>query len=156
VVCFFLRHSLHVPKKPLEIDGIGFLWATCSSCHPANCIKALEETQSTGLASSFLHPPPDSWCIHYCCSTPVRDRQTDTRLMTSFPGQPQYAGTKNVKPIWILMKQEIMGWQWHQLDHMQIICTLLQTDNHAGTSSLNFLQAGCSSWCRTNSDKALN
>jgi len=36
------------------------------------------------------------------------------------------------------MKQEIMGWQWHQLDHMQIICTLLQTDNHAGTSSLNF------------------
>ena len=22
-------------------------------------------------------------------------------------------------------------WKWHQLDHMQIICTLLQTDNHA-------------------------
>jgi len=21
------------------------------------------------------------------------------------------------------------GWQWHQLDHMQTICTLLQTDN---------------------------
>jgi len=29
------------------------------------------------------------------------------------------------------MKQEMMGWQWHQLDHMQIICTLLQTHNHA-------------------------
>jgi len=26
----------------------------------------------------------------------------------------------------------------HQLDHMQIICTSLQTDNHANTSSLNF------------------
>jgi len=26
------------------------------------------------------------------------------------------------------MKQEMMGWQWHQLDHMQIICTSLQTD----------------------------
>jgi len=26
------------------------------------------------------------------------------------------------------MKKEIMGWQWHQLDHMQIICTLQQTD----------------------------
>jgi len=36
------------------------------------------------------------------------------------------------------MKQEMMGWQWHQLDHMQIICTLLQTDNHASTSSLSF------------------
>jgi len=31
-----------------------------------------------------------------------------------------------------------MGWQWHQLDHMQIICTLLQTDNHASTSQLSF------------------
>jgi len=26
----------------------------------------------------------------------------------------------------------MMGWQWHQLDDMQIICTLLQTDNSAG------------------------
>jgi len=30
------------------------------------------------------------------------------------------------------------GWQWHQLDHMQTICTSLQTDNHASTSSLKF------------------
>ena len=26
-----------------------------------------------------------------------------------------------------------MGWQWHQLDHMQIIWTSLQKDNHAST-----------------------
>jgi len=56
------------------------------------------------------------------------------------------------KPFWILLKQEIMGWQWHQLDHMQMICTALQTDNHP---SLNFSRAGCSSWCPTNSVKAL-
>ena len=43
-------------------------------------------------------------------------------------------------------KQEMMGWQWHQLDYMQIICTLPRTDNHASTSSVNFLQARCSSW----------
>ena len=24
----------------------------------------------------------------------------------------------------------VWGWQWHQLDHMQTICTSLQTDNH--------------------------
>jgi len=36
------------------------------------------------------------------------------------------------------MQQEMMGWQWHQLDHMQIICTLLRTDNHASTSPLIF------------------
>jgi len=28
--------------------------------------------------------------------------------------------------------------QWHQLDHMQTICTSLQTDNHTNTPSLNF------------------
>ena len=39
---------------------------------------------------------------------------------------------------WILLKQEMMGWQWHQLDHMQIICTSLQRDNHASTSPLSF------------------
>jgi len=38
---------------------------------------------------------------------------------------------------------------------MQIICTSLQTDNRASTSSLNFLQAGCSSWHPTSSVKAL-
>jgi len=27
------------------------------------------------------------------------------------------------------MNEEMMGWHWHQLDHMQIICNLLQTDN---------------------------
>ena len=32
----------------------------------------------------------------------------------------------------------MMRWQWHQLDHMQIICTSLQTDNHASTSTLSF------------------
>ena len=31
-------------------------------------------------------------------------------------------------------------WQWHQLGHMQV-CILLQTDNHASTPPLCFLQA---------------
>jgi len=51
--------------------------------------------------------------------------------------------------------QEMMGWQWYQLDHMQIISTPLQTDNHASTLPLNFLQAGCSSCRPTNSVKGL-
>jgi len=45
-------------------------------------------------------------------------------------------------------------WQWHQLGHMQV-CTLLQTDNHASTPPLSFLQAGCPSCHPTNSVKAL-
>ena len=47
-----------------------------------------------------------------------------------------------------------MGWQWRQLNHMPIICTSLQTDNHASTSPLSFLHARCPSCCPTNSIKA--
>jgi len=53
------------------------------------------------------------------------------------------------------MKQEMMEWQWHQLDHMQITCTSLQTYNHVSISSLNLLQAKRSSGHTTNSAKAL-
>jgi len=35
------------------------------------------------------------------------------------------------------------------------VCTLFQTDNHASTSPLSFLQAGCLSCRPTNSVKAL-
>ena len=45
-------------------------------------------------------------------------------------------------------------WQWHQLGHMQV-CTSLQTDNHASTLPLKFLQAGRPSCHPTNSVKAL-
>ena len=42
---------------------------------------------------------------------------------------------KKCKPFWILLEQEMMGWQWHQLDHMQVICTSLQTDNHSACTA---------------------
>jgi len=45
-------------------------------------------------------------------------------------------------------------WQWHQLGRMEV-CTFLQTDNHASTPPLSFLQAGCPSCRPTNSIKAL-
>ena len=45
-------------------------------------------------------------------------------------------------------------WHWHQLGHMQV-CTSLQTDNHASTPPLVFLQAGCPSGRPTNSVKVL-
>jgi len=45
-------------------------------------------------------------------------------------------------------------WQWHQLGLMQV-CTSLQTDNHASTPPLSFLQAGCPSCRPTSSVKTL-
>ena len=45
-------------------------------------------------------------------------------------------------------------WQWHHLGCVQV-CTSLQTDNHASTPPLSFLQSGCPSCHPTNSVKAL-
>jgi len=76
-----------------------------------------------------------------------------THLTALCLGLPGWAGTRNEKPIWILLKLE-SEWQWHQLGHMQV-CTLLQTDNHASTPPFSFLQAGCPSCHPINSLKAL-
>jgi len=35
----------------------------------------------------------------------------------------------------------MMGWQWRQLDHMQIICSSLQADNYASTSPFELICA---------------
>jgi len=45
-------------------------------------------------------------------------------------------------------------WQWHQLGRKQV-CNTIQTDNHASTPPLCFLQAGCPSCRPANSVKAL-
>ena len=45
-------------------------------------------------------------------------------------------------------------WQWYQLGRLQI-CTSLQTDNHASTPPLSFLQAGYPSSRPTSSIKVL-
>ena len=98
------------------------------------------------------------WCSHWYLELSMQTFQTrhsfllithtHTHLTALFPGLPRWAGTRKVKPIWILLKQ------WHQLGHMQV-CTSLQTDNHASTPPLSFLQAGCPSCRPTNSVKAL-
>ena len=78
---------------------------------------------------------------------------THTRLMALFPGLPRWAGTRKVNHLDFTEARDSES-QWHQLHHMQV-CTSLQTDNHASTSPLSFLQAGCPSCRPTNSIKAL-
>ena len=81
-------------------------------------------------------------------------RTTTTPFNGPFPGQPRWAGTRKVNPIWNFTEARDSEWQWHALGHMQV-CTSLQTDNHASTPPLSFLQAGCTSCRPTNSVKAL-
>ena len=103
---------------------------------------------------------------------------THTRLKAPFPGLPRWASTRKAKPIWISLKEETVSgsainwatciWAvgyWHgYLSGAR--CRLAYGINwtiwkqsapcsrQTTTSSLKFLQAGCSSWCPTNSVKA--
>ena len=52
------------------------------------------------------------------------DTYTHTQLFNGlFPSTTWVGRYQKDKPFWILLKQEMMGWQWHQLNHVQIICT---------------------------------
>jgi len=44
----------------------------------------------------------------YCCQQ-QGTKHTDTRLTALCPGQPGWAGTRKVKPIWILLKQQTVS-----------------------------------------------
>ena len=63
-----------------------------------------------------------------------------------YPGEPVQKGKTNLDST----EARDSEWQWHHLGHMQV-CTSLQTDNHARTPPLSFLQAGCPSCRPTNS-----
>jgi len=82
--------------------------------------------------------------LPYECALGVHLVQKPRLLLLPHPFNGLFSRTTWVsrhqkgKPFWILLEQEMMRWQWHQLDCMQIICTSLQTDNHASTSPLSF------------------
>ena len=124
--------------------------------------KAL--TPISCLASSFLHTPLDSIAPFIPARLDVstkninlekvkknrnskRSRLEDTMerfnviqtpsLIASFPTTTWVGWQQKGNTILHLMKQELVRWQCHQLDHIQIICTSLQIDSHASTSSLN-------------------
>ena len=79
---------------------------------------------------------------------------THTRLTALFSGTTQVSWYQKGKTNLDFTEARDSEWQWHQLGHMQV-CTSLQTDNHASTTTTQFLQAGCP-FCRpTNSVKAL-
>ena len=79
---------------------------------------------------------------------------THTHLTALCLGPRGWTGTKKVKTNLDFTEARDSEWQWHQLGHIQV-CTSLQTDNHASTPPLIFLQAGFPSCHPTNSVKAL-
>ena len=101
------------------VDGVSIKLSQSTSCQ---CDQLARNSRECGQRKCYTH--------------------THTRLTAPFPGLPRWSGTRKVKPIWILLKQETVSGCGHQLGHMQV-CTWLQTDNHASTPPLSCLQAGC-------------
>ena len=100
-----------------------------------------------------------AFVVYLCCVFMLLPVGITTTLLYPFNGlfsrTAWVSRHQKGKRFWILLEQEMMWWQWHQLDHMQIICTLLQTDNHSSNSPLSFLQAECPSCRPSSSVKAL-
>ena len=95
----------------------------------------------------------------WLCMLNTRYREAHTRTHTHLFNGP-LSGTTQVsryqtgKTNLDFTEARDSEWQWYQLGHMQV-CNSLQTDNHARTPPLSFLQAGCPSCHPTNSVKAL-
>ena len=115
------------------------------------------------VVNKLLKIPP-CICCHRHTHTHTHARthaRTHTRTHTRtrpfngfFSGTTQVSRYQKSKTNLDFTEARDSEWQWHQLGHMQV-CTSLQTDNHASTPLLSFLQAGCSSCRPTNSVKAL-
>ena len=120
-------------RLPLRGCFLGFFLSNCPA-DTASILTRIHQKMRQVISANTDGP----------CNT-ASHAHTHIRLTAFFSRKTRVSRHQKGKPFWILLKQEMMGWQWYQLHHIQIIYTTLQTDNHASTSSLNFLWAGCSS-----------
>ena len=140
----------------------------------AAAVKRAKTIVWNGWAPSALWSPAvhciAEWCYTYipCCDCVhwflwtafskrqfCRDANTHTHPFNGpYPGLPGWGGTRKVKPVWILLKQETVsgsGISW-------AICKSASCSRQITTPTLHhsvFLQAGCPSCRPTNSVKAL-
>ena len=154
--CPLLKYAA-IPKG-LEVKGVDKLeWPLAVVGITSNCM-GLQAQACLRVSTNSMHSDSVSYCYKFSSSKVMRvvivqhcihifsSRVEYLQLLFTdilppllhpFNGLFSSRHQKG-KPFWILMKQEMMEWQWHQLDHMQIVCTSLQTDNHASTSPLCF------------------
>ena len=116
----------------------------------------------TIMSSRFAHcrsPPHRNYITgpsHYRLRSSQQNARTHThtRLTALCPGLHGWAGTRKVKPIWILLKQETVS----DSEIRWAICKSAPCSRQISTPTTHrsvFLQAGCPSCRPTNSVKAL-
>jgi len=124
-----------------HIDTVG--WVTGRAAALKTCLVYSQRFSLGGSGSELSNYRKTHTVTH-----------THTRLMARCPGLPGWAGTRKVKPIWILLKQETVSgsgisWAICKSAHLSIQITM-PAPHHSV-----FLQAGCPSYRPTNSIKAL-
>jgi len=93
--------------------------------------------------------------LHISTCTYKTDTHTHTHPFNGpFSGSTQVSWYQKGKTNLDFTEARDSEWQWHQLGHIQV-CISLQTNSHASTPPLTFLQAGCPSCHPTNSVKIL-
>jgi len=109
------------------------VWAICQNYNGSTCCVLVQLVVQWSLSKHLGHAPMWWICcrLSICCTTCygfVVQQLLQHPLNSLFSWTNWVSRHQKGRTIWILMKREIMGWQWHQLDHMQIIYTLFQTD----------------------------
>jgi len=108
--------------------------ALCKTVHVLSSLVSLGDGGG-GHCLVRMEWCPAGWSV--CLPLLIFPCTIKSRSSLLAPAHPGGAGQQKQ---WRLLYFANYQWHWHQLDHMQIICTSLQTDtgNHASTSSLQF------------------
>ena len=124
------------------MSGSGISWAICKSAS-----RSRQKTMPAPHHSVFLRARCPS-----CRPTNSVKALKGFKALTTLVHQ--YQKSKTILDFNEATDDKVLEGQWHWPYYMQTICTSLQTDNHANTSSLNFMGQTLF-WHPTNSDKAL-
>ena len=141
-----LLYILSVARIYLQQLTKSILFTSCCAEQTVDTHYCIAVTATCGLIFSFFHQTGDRWGIAAFSS----DTSTHHLCihMHTHPFNGPFSGTTRVrryqkgKTNLDFTEARDSEWQLHQLGHTQV-CTSLQTDNHASTSPLSFLQAGC-------------
>jgi len=149
-----LTHSVTTGRAQLQPGVFKYMARTGLWYRPLGRFLALQYITQTSAKHQPLHSTPATphTTLHTVEISKARTRtRTRTRTHTHpfngpFSGTTQVSRYQKGKTNLDFTAARDSEWQWHQLGHMQV-CTSLQTDNHASTPPLSFLQTGCPS-CR--------
>ena len=144
-----------------HLSGAAPLWVRLSICCSVNpCCSLLSHFEYTTFYLNIPGRCVQIWRFAnrtrtYCDAVRKGSSHSNTHTFNGpFSGTTQVSRYQKGKTDLDFTEARESEWQWHQLGHMQV-CNSLQTDNHASTPPLSFLQAGCPSCRPTNSVKAL-